>query len=196
MSNREISKIKTMVERYRSSLPKLTIFILGPGQYNKDSYAKKCYKKRCKIKDELRLEHDVFFLEEIYDEAKKEGIDVSNILRFETCLIGKEADTIITIFVLNAPGLQAELIAFSEHSELAEKMLVFYDATYYKHLPNDKNWQVYSALDSIEGFKGRIKPFTEREIDECSLLTKVKMIIEQKRRALSILPYRKYRGVE
>lgn len=196
MSNDEISKIKAMLRRYKSSLPKLTIFVLGPGEHNSDPYAEKCYTKRCQIKNELTRDHDVFFPEEIYEEANRDGVDVINPLAFENILIRKEPDTIITIFVLNAPGLQAELVAFSQHQELAEKMWVFYDSTYYQHVPGGKNWQVYCALDLIEGLKGRIKPFTEREIDACSLLTEVTDMIEQKRRALSIIPYKKYRRVE
>ena len=195
MNNGEISKIKAMVEGYKSSLPKLTIFVLGPGERNSDPYAKKCYEKRCKIKEELTRNHDVFFPEEIYKESKREGVDVNNTLAFENVLIKKEPDNVVMIFVLNALGLQAELVAFSQHQELAEKMLVFYDSTYYQHVAGGKNWQVYSALDSIEGFNGRIIPFTEKDVDACSLLTKVKNIIEQKRRAISILPYKKYQRV-
>lgn len=195
MNDGEISKIKAMLEGYKSSLPKLTIFVLGPGQHNSDPYAKKCYTKRCQIKNELLCDHDVLFPEEIYEEAKGNGVDVANLLVFENLLIRKEADTAVAIFVLNAPGLQAELVAFSQHPELAEKMWVFYDNTYYEY-GNERFWQVNNALDLIEGHNGRIKPFTEEEIDTCSLLTKVKNMIEQKRRALSILPYKKYRGVE
>ncbi|CAD6490968.1 MAG: hypothetical protein EMLJLAPB_00058 [Candidatus Argoarchaeum ethanivorans] len=195
MSNDEIPKIKTMVRRYKSSLPKLTIFILGPGEHNIDPYAKKCYSKRCQIKNELARDHDTFFLEEIYNEARNDGVDVTNTLDFEDILIKKEADTVIMIFVLNATGLEAELVAFSRCPELAEKMWVFYDSTYYE-FGNKNFWHVNSALDSIEGRNGRIKPFTESEIDSCSLLTRVKNMIEQKRRALSILPYKKYQGVE
>jgi hypothetical protein len=195
MNNDEISKIKTMLARYKSSLPKLTIFVLGPGQHNSDTYAKKCYNKRCQIKNELARDHYVFFPEEIYEKAMREGIDVINPLVFESRLIGEEPDTVIVIFILNAPGLQAELVAFSQHQELAEKMWVFYDTIYYRR--GDKRfWQVDSALDLIEGYNGKTAPFTEREIDECSLLIKVKDSIEQKRRALSILPYKKYRRAE
>ncbi len=195
VENSEISKIKGMIENYKSSLPKLTIFVVGPGEYNTDSYAKKCYTKRCKIKNELAQEHNVFFLEEIWEEAKREGVDVSNLMHFENLLMRKEADTIVVIFVLNASGLQAEMAAFSQHQELAAKMLIFYDSTYYKR-GNQRFWQINSALDSIDGFNGKIEPFTEKEIDDCSLLTKVKNRIERRRRALSLLPYRKYRGVE
>ncbi|CAD6490287.1 MAG: hypothetical protein KFBDDELM_00168 [Candidatus Argoarchaeum ethanivorans] len=168
---------------------------MGPGEHNIDPYAKKCYSKRCQIKNELARDHDTFFLEEIYNEARNDGVDVTNTLDFEDILIKKEADTVIMIFVLNATGLEAELVAFSRCPELAEKMWVFYDSTYYE-FGNKNFWHVNSALDSIEGRNGRIKPFTESEIDSCSLLTRVKNMIEQKRRALSILPYKKYRGVE
>lgn len=195
MNNGEISKIKAMLEGYKSSLPKLTIFVLGPGEHNSDPYAEKCYTRRCQIKKELTPDHDVFFPEEIYEKAKRNGVDVANILVFENLLIRKNPDTAVAIFVLNAPGLQAELVAFSQHQELAEKMWVFYDTTYYE-FGNERFWYVNSALDLIEGYNGRIEPFTEREIDGCSLLTKVKNMIEQKRRAISILPYKKYRGVE
>ena len=195
MSNGEISKIKAMVEGYKSSLPKLTIFVLGPGEHNSDPYARKCYTKRCQIKNELARDHDVFFPEEIYKEAKENGVDVTNLLVFENFLIRKEADTAVTIFVLNAPGLQAELVAFSQHQELAEKMWVFYDTTYYEY-GNKRFWPVNDALDLIKGNNGRIEPFTEREIAACSLLKKVKNMIEQKQRVISILPYKKYQSVE
>lgn len=195
MNNDEISKIKVMLSRYKSSLPKLTIFVLGPGQHNSDPYAKKCYNKRCQIKDALGHDHDIFFPEEIYEQAKRDGVDVSNLLVSEILLMREEADTVIMVFVLNASGLQAELVAFSQHPELAEKMWVFYDSTYYE-FGNDRFWQVNDALDLIEGNNGRTMQFTEREIEACSLLTEVKNMIEQKRMAISIHPYKKYRGVE
>lgn len=194
MKDSEISDIKNMLKVYKSSLPKLTIFLLGPGKHNADLYAKKCYKKRCQIKNELEREHKVFFPEDIYEEAKRDNnIDVSNILFLENYLIKNEADTVVMIFVLNASGLQAEIVAFSQHQEIAEKMCVFYDSTYYEY-GNTKFWQINSALDLIDGHNGKIKPFTEDKIDDCSLLTKIKNMIEQKRRALFLLHYKKYRG--
>ena len=83
---RELSDIKQMVETYKSELPKLTIFILGPGEHNKDPYAKKCYRKRCQIKDDLALNHNIYFPEEIHKEAKNDGVDVTNTLVFENVL--------------------------------------------------------------------------------------------------------------
>ena len=195
MKDSEISDIKNMLKVFKSLLPKLTIFLLGPGKHNVDLYAKKCYKKRCQIKNELEREHKVFFPEDICEEAKRDNIDVSNILFLENYLFKNEADTVVMIFILNAPGLQAEIVAFSQHQEIAEKMCVFYDSTYYEY-GNTRFWQINSALDSIDGHNGRIKPFTEEKIDDCSLLTEVKNMIEQKRRALFLLHYKKYQGCE
>jgi hypothetical protein len=188
----EISDIKNMLKSYRASLPKLNIFILGPGKNNIDPYAKKCYNKRCQIKSELKHEHKVFFPEEIYEVAQRDDLDVNNTLIFENILIKKGIDTVVMIFTLNAPGLQAEIAAFSHDHEIAEKMFVFYDSTYYKR-GDEKFWYINDFLNLIDGNNGKTMSFTEDMIDSCSLLTQVKSIIEKKRVVLSILPYKKYK---
>jgi len=193
MYDEELFEIKQMIKRYKRSLPELCIVILGPGKHNSDLYAKKCYNKRCQIKRELKSEHNVFFFEEIYEKAKQENIDVPNILQFEIVLAREEPDVIIAIFALEALGLQAEIVAFSQHQDIAEKMYVFYDSTHYNR-GDSKYWQVNNALDLIEGHNGKTEPFVEKDIDECRLLYKIKNLIEQKRRALSILPYIRYGG--
>lgn len=195
MVESEISEIEVMIQKYKSSLPKLTIFLLGPGENNVDEYAKKCYNKRCVIKEKLNNGHDkVYFPEEIYNTAKVSGIDVKNTIAFEVCLLNEEADIILMIFTLNASGVLAELVAFSQHQEFANRMCVFYDSSYYSR-GNDVHWHINDALDLIEGSNGMTSPFTEIDLDSCSLLGSVNEIIEKKRRVFSLMPYRKYEGV-
>jgi hypothetical protein len=183
-----------MLERYKSSLPKLTIFIFGPGQHNTNEYATRCFNKRCQIKSALDNQHDVFFPEEIHEMAKADGMDVSNVTVFESYLLNEEADIVVVIFCLNASGVQAELIAFSQHQECADKMYVFYDTTFYTR-GDGRFWHVNDALDLIEGNNGKTESFMETEIDSCSLLTRVTKMVERRRRALSISHFKKYQGV-
>jgi len=193
MYDRELSEIKQMIEKYKMSLPKLSIVILGPGKHNTDPYARKCYHKRCQIKAELKDEHKVFFFEQIDEIAQQEDMDAPNPLHWEIILAREEIDVIIAFFVLKASGLQAELDVFSQHQDIAEKMYIFYDDEHYTR-GEARHWHVNSILDLIEGCNGKTEPFVENDIDECRLLHKVKNLIEQKRRALSMFPYRKYGG--
>ena len=63
----EIAELKSQIGFFTQTKPKLTIYILGPGEYNSNSYAKKCYKKRIQIRDFLRDQnHKAYFLEELY----------------------------------------------------------------------------------------------------------------------------------
>ena len=192
MAESEISEIKEMIQKYKLSLPKLKIFLLGPGQDNVDRYAVKCYNKRCEIKEIFNNDHDnVFFPEDIYEVAKDTDIDVSNATAFEVSLLREEADIIIMIFVLNAPGLQAELNIFSQHQDIIDRICVFYDSSYYSR-GADKYWHINDALNSIDDNHGMTKPYTEEDLDICFLLGKVKEIIEKKRRVFSMMPFKKY----
>lgn len=195
MIESEISEIAVKIQRYKSSLPKLTISLLGPGEDNVDEYAKKCYNKRCEIKDELNSGGDeVFFPEEACKYAEDDGIDVSNIIAFEVDFLIQEADIILMIFALNASGVMAELIVLSQYPESANKMYVFYDSSYYSR-GDGMHWPINNALDLVEGNNGMTKPFTELDLDGFSILENIKETIEKKRRVFSLIPYRKYKGV-
>lgn len=192
MNGDEISDIKRIIDQFKKALPKLTIYILGPGQFNKNEYARECYGKRCQIKDALKDEHEVFFPEQVANAAKSVGFKISNQLMFEIVTMKEEdINLIIMIFVTNASGLQTELEAFSQHPKLAEKMWVFYDTTYYTKGEN-RFWYINDALDLIDGHKGRILPFTKNDIEKCSLVAKIKELVEQYKRALYYSIYKKY----
>lgn len=192
MSDDELIEIKKIIKQFKKALPKLTIYILGPGQFNKNEYARKCYGKRCQIRDALSDEHEVFFPEQIAKAAESEGFRIRNQSMFEIVTMKEEdINLIIMIFVTNASGLQAELVAFSQHPKLAEKMWVFYDTTYYT-LGDNKSWFINDALDLIDGHKGRILSFTENDITECSLISKIEELVEQYKRALYYSIYKKY----
>ena len=191
----EIDSIKEMINVYKQSLPKLKIIIFGPGEDNPDPYAQKCYRKRCQIKQTLEEDNDVFFFEDLQEEAERSGNFLGNTLVFETIISRENADCILTIFALKSSGLQGELCAFSQHEDLSRKMKVFYDSTYYNR-DCRRHWQIDDALNLIDGFNGLTEPFTENDIDSCSLLTKAKKIIAKERNASALLPRKKYQEID
>lgn len=195
MDNDEISEIKGVLKRYNESLPKFTILLLGPGQHSSEEYNKKCYDKRLKLKSALKEDNNkVLFSEDISEIAKQENDPILNMIEFEEYLLKDEADMVIFIFVLNAPGLQGELDAFSQLKQYATKICVYHDTTYYKR-GDRTHWQIDDVLNKIEGNGGRVYQFTEEDINSCSLATEIKKSIKSRRVVVDILPYKKYSGV-
>lgn len=191
MNKNEIDAIKSMIEKYVESRPKLTILIMGPGKDNKDDYAQKCYKKRCQIKDFLTKNgHRASLPETRYEEAKRNGVEVLNITEFERYLID-QSNQVIILYVPNCPGVDHEVSVFSISPECVRKLYFLYgsDCRYTQTFFKDK-------IDFIEGGNGKVEQFCKNEVEECSLLTRVGQRIEQVARFHSMSPYKKYEGVE
>ena len=190
MNNSEVDAIKGMIEKYKESRPRLTILIMGPGKDNKGDYAQKCYKKRCQIESFLaKKRHTALFPEVLHEEAKTKGDDVPSIIAFEKNLI-EQSNQVIMLLIPKAPGLKAELDIFSSKPECATKIHLYYD--YGHNIP----WHVKNAIDLIEGSGGKTEEFCRKDIERCSLLAKIGVRIDQMVSAISMLPHKKYQGIE
>jgi len=189
VNKNEIDAIKSMIEKYVESRPKLTILIMGPGKDNKDDYAQKCYKKRCQIRDFLAERHNALFPEVVCEEAKNKGDDVSNTTAFEKNLI-EQSHQVIILLIPRAEGVKSEVDTFSIYPECAKKMHLYYD--YSHNIP----WHLQNHIDFIEGNSGKTEEFCEDDIESCLLLTKIGLKIDQVVSAMSMWAYKKYQGIE
>ncbi len=192
MNNSEVDAIKGLIEKSR---PKLEILIMGPGEDNNGDYAKKCYKKRCQIKDFLAEKHKAVFPEVALKEAKTKGDDIPNTIAFEKSLI-EQYDRVIILLIPSAPGVKSEVDTFSVYAECAKKMHLYYDYSPDMDYSPDVPWHLKDHIDFIKGNGGTAEEFCEDDIESCSLLTKIGVKIDQVVSAMSMWPYKKYQGIE
>lgn len=193
MYDGKIKDSNQIIENYKKSLPQLKVLIFGPSEQNPFDYARKCFNKRVNIKKCLLDKNCIAILpEEEFKEAKKQGKDIQNITAFEKYLIEHECDLAVFLLVPKCPGVDHELSVFSILPECVKKILLFYA----KDCDYESNWTLEDKIDFIEGGNGRVESFCQDDIVQCRVQEKILQEIEKVRRVLSMLPHKKYRGVE
>lgn len=120
----EISEIinNKILEKLKET--RLTVFLIGAGEKNRDSIREKIRSEL--ISKKYRTWFDVYYPENIFEALMKGKIGF-NLLDLENIL----ADSVNTIvIILESPGSIAEFGAFAVHSRLKDKLLVVVEKKY------------------------------------------------------------------
>ncbi len=177
------------IETFKNEVLKkpLIILIWGPVKPSdsSDEYKVNLYNKKVAVKEYLKnLKHDVFFSEEIGEEAEKKLGYRPNPKIFEKIQIDR-ADLVIMLRV--SPGTIGEFHDFCNNPDYARKMYVFFDSKHkkgYTHLGTDE-------IFVTDG--GKLEEFSyPKDITECNLQGKISNYIRKVQEALYISPYKKY----
>lgn len=146
----------------------LAILVWGPGKSES-----LLYKKRVEILNELRENgHDSFFSEEESGNINENQHFTVKSLEYIQSL---SSDLIINL--RSSPGSIAEAHDFSEHKEIASKMVIFADKE------TKGSYSTEGALKEMEHLYRRIHFFEyPKDINECNLLSEIMEIVSTMQR--------------